>query len=464
MTPDCGQLDAFLDKRLEGPALAAYQLHWQSCGECAERVRHWSTFHQAALVWQGENRVLPLVTASKADALIAKAAQQPAAPSFGWRIPAFAAVAVCATVGVIASVYFRAPAPAQPSPWTAPMLVLDSSAEGISPVGATLEAPEDGVLRARLGADRLALASGSRVSVTRVSRQEVRLRLDEGSIALDINPRAEGESLWVDVGGVTVRVIGTRFRVAKEGGISVLVNHGRVRVTDAQGLMREVGRGEVLTIDDSETRLGAALGPQQQRLDSELDGTPAPAIDDPDKPRARVKRVPPVVKAPPATDPVQLQVGQSNPVRLEGWRSQISNGRLEAARTSLAAHLKIAPLDFEAWLLLAECHRKQNNLNEALAAYRVVIDGADRATANSARLTAATVLQEEGRDPAAAKLFSGYLDNAIASDAPALLKLARAKIAAGRRAEARASLERVVSLNRTAPEAQEAAQLLETMK
>ncbi len=464
MTPDCAQLDAFLDKRLEGPALATYQQHWPACTECTERVRHWSSFHQAALVWQGDNRALPIVTAAKADALVARARSRTEVAGFRWKRPALAAVGVALTAAVIAGVYSRG-STAQPAPWTAPLLVLDSTAEGVAAVGTELEAPEDGVLRARLGADRLALAAGSRVSVTTVSRHEVRLRLNEGTIALDIDPRAQGDSLWVDVGGVAVRVIGTRFRVAKEGAVTVLVNHGRVRVTDAQGVVREVGGGEILTLGEAETRLDPALAPDQQRLDSELDGTPPPP-EDAQKPRpSRVRKAPPAKLAPaPAPEPTQVQVGQSNPVRLDGWRSQISGGRIEAARTSLLAHLKIAPLDFEAWLLLAECHRKLNNLNDAVAAYRVVIDGADRATANGARLLSANLQLEEGRDVAAAKLFTSYLDNAIPADAAALLKLGRAKIAAGRRADARAALERVVGLNRQAPEAQEAARLLETMR
>jgi hypothetical protein len=96
--------------------------------------------------------------------------------------------------------------------------------------------------------------------------------------------------------------------------------------------------------------------------------------------------------------------------------------------------------------------------------YRVVINGADRTTANAARLTAATMLQQEGKDQQAERMFAQYLDNAVPGDAAALLKLGRQQISSGRRTDARATLERVISLGREAREAQDAAKLLKTLK
>jgi hypothetical protein len=153
-----------------------------------------------------------------------------------------------------------------------------------------------------------------------------------------------GESLWVDVGGVSVRVIGTRFRVSTggDGVVSVLVNHGRVRVTDAKGEVREVTNGEILRLDDQDARLSAAADGQQQRLDSELDGAPDDedvADDAGKKVPAKVRRPPAPVK-PPAPPAEPVVVGQSNPLRTDAWRSQIMGGKVESARAALAARLR----------------------------------------------------------------------------------------------------------------------------
>lgn len=71
------------------------------------------------------------------------------------------------------------------------------------------------------------------------------LVLDRGSIVCDVTPRSASAPLLVQAGAAQIRVIGTRFRVQRDGeAAEVTVEHGLVEVT-MNGQVSRVGAGQV---------------------------------------------------------------------------------------------------------------------------------------------------------------------------------------------------------------------------
>lgn len=116
--------------------------------------------------------------------------------------------------------------------------------------GARLESADKRVSVALVDGSELTLAPHSEVAVQERSAKAVKLVVEQGRVVCDVAHR-EGRSFLVLAGGVEVRVVGTRFSVAKELGaggaprVEVKVERGVVEVrAPGQAQVTRVAAGE----------------------------------------------------------------------------------------------------------------------------------------------------------------------------------------------------------------------------
>jgi transmembrane sensor len=117
-------------------------------------------------------------------------------------------------------------------------------ARGATPAGATREPAARPSWRFEDGSLATALDSVAALRVERDDRERTLLQLDAGSARFAVRPRA-GRAFVVRAGAVEVRVLGTRFDVARrnDGWVDVAVAHGVVQV-EATGESRLLRAGE----------------------------------------------------------------------------------------------------------------------------------------------------------------------------------------------------------------------------
>jgi hypothetical protein len=112
-----------------------------------------------------------------------------------------------------------------------------------------------------------AIAPGSQLTVRQFDERSVVLDID-GTVSVDLSPRAEGQTFSVVAGEHTVAVRGTAFEVDhRDGAVGVICSHGRVMVTDGAAEL-DVSAGYALRI-----AAGAELGtlqPNEVELDEAL--------------------------------------------------------------------------------------------------------------------------------------------------------------------------------------------------
>jgi transmembrane sensor len=102
----------------------------------------------------------------------------------------------------------------------------------------------DGVSRFTIGESFLVVAPRSLVMVGGDDEHGVDVSLDRGAITCVVAPRHGRPPFLVDAGDVRVRVVGTKFSVARnDAGVSVDVDHGVVEI---------VAKGTVVTLHDGE--------------------------------------------------------------------------------------------------------------------------------------------------------------------------------------------------------------------
>jgi TolA-binding protein len=152
-------------------------------------------------------------------------------------------------------------------------------------------------------------------------------------------------------------------------------------------------------------------------------------------------------------------------VDLDTWRGWVLAGRYGAAEEALAAHVATAKNDVEALSLLADCYRKQTKWKAAVKVYRDIIEADAGAPAERARFQAASILQDELGDHAAAvPLLRAYIARrppVRSLEAAARVRLAHSLEALGKQNAADQQLRTVVEEFPGTTAASEADALLE---
>jgi len=186
------------------------------------------------------------------------------------------------------------------SPGHAP--VAGPAVPSADPRGGALH-PQQPTWRFADGSLASALGATTALRVERDDRAQTRLELSAGSARFDVRPRA-GRPFVVQAGEVEVRVLGTRFELARRtnGSVDVAVAHGVVQVAAAGEtvLLRAGEHGSYPTTRP--TAVPAA--PVPEPLDSE--------------PVVRDRKPLPVVRGASAPDPVAELLAAADLARREG--------------------------------------------------------------------------------------------------------------------------------------------------
>jgi len=131
----------------------------------------------------------------------------------------------------------------------------------------------------------LELAPSTQVRTAKSAPERVELAVDRGSATFDVKPG--GPRMWVvDAGPVVVRVLGTRFTVARTGDeVVVSVERGKVQV-ESRGIVRVLTAGEKFeTASPTKPTASASLSaPVSASVPAEVAAAPkpiaaAPAVD-----------------------------------------------------------------------------------------------------------------------------------------------------------------------------------------
>ncbi|MDD5307736.1 MAG: tetratricopeptide repeat protein [Deltaproteobacteria bacterium] len=355
-------------------------------------------------------------------------------------------------------------------------------------VGEDIRVPKESRARFRIGRHTLGVAAGASFRVAAADRDRVRVELEGGALACDVDFGQSRGAFEVIAGPISVRVKGTRFLVAREGRhVAVAVDEGRVEVRSAgmgtrpvvsgQGLVAEAGKISAPHPLDSASRerIPALLraegkvptnGPTPRPLEDSADASASPPSEaGGEKPegshRNRAGDVPTrTVKNGPST--VSASEG------LATWRGWIIAGRLGEAEGALVGHLSRNPSDSAAWALLADCKRKAGRHADAVEAYRRVIALGPADQARLARFKAGILCQDKlGRHAEAVSLLGGYLDSSGPREtlrAEALTRYGRSLAALGRDGEARRALTEVVEKYGANPVAAQAREILARLR
>ncbi len=469
----CRDLDRYLDRSLDPTAREAFERHLRECDTCRAEVRDWRDI-ELNIMLCAETRSDFQPDPMQARRLIARARtrtveQGQVRRRWIWGLGLTAAAAVATAIVVVVPRLGEPPAPA-PSERLA-LRVIDDGGTSISPgdtvAGATWTAAASKRLLVELGRDRVGLSRSSRVEVVAAARERVRLRLHAGSVALDVVPRGRGEQVEVEAGPYLVAVIGTRFRVSKRpsAGVEVEVAEGRVRVLGAPGGIQEVAEAERLRLDHGRVRRTPMPAAARRSLERLLrNPEPVEAVATWDGAGVESFEVGPSERERAGK---RRQAPKPRPVRVDElaeWRQWVLDGKYEAAERALGARVRRAPKDGAAWSLLADCRRKAGRFGPAVKAYRQASKVAEPSVANRARFMAASVLQDELGDHAAAVvLLRAYLAEGQALrplEAAAEVRLARSLASLGRAEAARELLERVIERHPRSPAAAEAERML----
>lgn len=345
-----------------------------------------STEHQqdeALRAWAAQRSAAD-PTPAEAAALVARAEalQRPAPRRF-----VTGAVLLAAAAALLLYAFWPAPDASEPE---APSIAL---APEPAPEPVAEPAPPDWLPEGAqaVGDDTLVVAAGARVLVAEAGPQTT-IDLDAGSVEAIVSPRAEGGGFTVDAGDYAVSVIGTRFTVEREP-FGVSVSEGVVEVRD--------------TRSDRRWRLRAG--------DRFADGR--------------------LIRRPRPPEPPPLP-------SLDALSQLIRDGELAAAREGLQARLAADPADSDSWYRLAQLEARAGDPSAEAAAWRAVIAHGSARRASLARYELAGLVD----DPAEVEaLMRAFLPDAGNREADARLRLAKALLAQGRDADARAELERIVT-------------------
>ncbi|MCP4675069.1 MAG: hypothetical protein GY854_06110, partial [Deltaproteobacteria bacterium] len=377
----CDLCQVFLDGRLDAEDEEAFFLHLNSCPECRAEVEQWKNVESIIETELVEDALRRKPTSAATDRLIERQretrglASRRIAPSVHWALVAAAAVAM----GILAFVFMRGDrtvqAPMRPVDRTVaapsqattsiPLNVRVFNSENPSEdsfaesVGVLLDAPKGGRLVARTDRDHLGLAPSSRVRVLALHESTTRLELERGTVACSVASRSgEGEFI-IEVGKVSVRVVGTRFSVARADDESVYVHvaEGAVAVTGNGVHARIVKAGFFLRIS------GIDKEPESGRLDNEaltrMEGLLSEAVSSSEM-RATIADASVIVEG-DSRQRRNIIRGESNrssqgnslsviPANekgnpLEVWQRWVIEGKLDDAEKALRPYVGLKPRD-----------------------------------------------------------------------------------------------------------------------
>lgn len=182
----------------------------------------------------------------------------------------------------------------------------------------------------------------STVVIGGASDQGQLIVVDRGSILCDVTPRSAKSPLIVQAGAAQVRVVGTRFRVTRNGGSAqVHVEHGVVEVAQAGVITR-------LTAGQAWPKVPPAL-PTVSHVETPPSGTAEPAAGSEVAPGPRRSTRPKLSPLPPRPEPVSVAAAQdkferaarlerSNPREATELYRELERGTDSWARNALYAH------------------------------------------------------------------------------------------------------------------------------
>lgn len=156
----------------------------------------------------------------------------------------------------------------------------------------------------------------------------------------------------------------------------------------------------------------------------------------------------------------ERELAASRKKELEALRGLVIEGRLGEAEPRLRQLSQHSDRDSNAGSLLADCLRKQGRYREAVETYRRVIALGPSPDADRARFLAAALLQDRLQDPQGAIALLEAFDKSQVVSPEAQLRLARALVAVGQVARARAILEALLRQHPASTIAAEARRLL----
>lgn len=433
-TPDCERVQLYLDGRLAEAEKAAFEAHLATCIDCQPVVASWQGF--AARFTEQTAPLLAPPTAVEEQRFAARVRSSAPAPRVSWTW-AFAGLGAVAAL-VIAFVWWSR-VPVQVAPLPEQLAVTGASGDVIESTGIV-----------SIGEDRVGVSAKSRVRIERHDRQKVKLQLERGSVAARVKHREPGQSFVVASGPFEVTVVGTQFRVTKlNEGLRVEVAEGHVRVSAAEKTY-DVLRGQSLELDAAGARPGGFAETELAEF-----APPAPAVEtvDAGEPEAAEEEEEP-------SRPSQ----KVSAATVQQWRRAALDGKCGALLPVLKQSAQQHPRQAEVWSALADCQRLLGNDREAATAYRHVVSVAGSEDGDRSRMLLASLLLEKLNDaPGAAEVLRGYLKHkqVPALEAAARMKLAKALLAQGKKAQARAELQRVV---KALPDSAPALEALELLK
>jgi len=487
----CAEIDRYCDRELGAEESAVFEAHLEGCASCRESVSRWKTIETAiASIEKSAEESMPAVTESDIRMLIeiAGSRQRPARDirhnrgseaTLVLRLlrPAYAVIAALLFAGLAVFVWKYLTAERTQGDLEISAVLLQEndpmpSAMRVFP-GRMLEAPPNGRVLVRIGGDRIGLGPEGRVGIAEATMRTTRLVLERGTVVCRVAHRAGAAEFVVEAGRYTVRVVGTYFSVTRipEDGLDVRVFDGVVEVRAEAKRTWRVSKGQMLTIESFE-KVGEAVpvamnGTERQRFDDFLDESVST------RPRPVVPPTPPAPEPETVTVEIGKQPTESHAApqalrdSIETWREWVIDGRLDEAGQALASYLRQRPRDKDAWSLLADCLRKQGDVEGAVLAYRKVIALAPADEANQARFRAGALLQDKrGSQETAIEFLDGYLRSSTRDrtlEAEALFRLGRAHRALGHDDIARKLLSEVVERHRGSAAAIQAGRLLNDM-
>jgi ferric-dicitrate binding protein FerR (iron transport regulator) len=443
VSASCTQAQAYLDRALPAAEAAQLEAHAAGCAECRKLIDSWEKFQEAYRT--GTQRLLSEPTQADAGRLLHRAlgGRPVTRRPLRWAWVGAGALAAAAVIALFV-VSRRGPLPETPA------YAVDAAGHRTSVSGGALEAGTERPATFALGLDVLGLAAGSRVELAARDSRRVRIELKRGSVAAAVHHREKGQSFEVHVGGATVSVVGTRFRVsAWPEGFGVDVAEGHVRV-EQDGRTYDVLGGQSLRAAKGDVRTAPSS------VDDFPELHPERSSAEPDAGAS--------LEAPDGGAPAEPTHEHLVPAsRIAAWRHAIVAGDAVSVIDEARRAARESPRQAELWEVLADAYRHGGSNAEAAHAYERAIALENPEQADHSRILLASLWIDRLNDPAHAEpVLRAYLRRAhgIVPDAQARVSLAKALRALGREAEARRELERVVRQYSAAPAAVEAHDLL----
>jgi len=312
------------------------------------------------------------------------------------------------------------------------------------------EAPQAHATVVALGDDRVGVAASAKIRVDRHDPKQLRVQLERGAVAAKVKHREPGQSFVVTAGRYQVTVVGTQFRVERRGeGLRVDVLEGHVKVSAGTQSYDVLG-AQSLELDEAGARSGAFEGADFEELSQHPAVAPPAPAPDASTPEPE----------PEPSHPAQATIPAAT---VQQWRRGALEGRCAELLPTLRTKTQEYPRQPDVWAVLADCQRLTGADRDAAKTYRHVVTIAAPEEGDRARLLLASLLLDRLGDPAGAvDVLRTYLKHKQVPDleATARLKLAKAYLAQGRDALAKAELERLVKAMPETPSAMEALQLL----